>query len=180
MPSMIDVQLKKLAFLALLASLVGSASALTVSVAPAEGAAYAAPPDGTLSPLGYFMSGCLDVLYDSGYVVTDAPPSRVSRKSWGSSSYALDEAKEGLVDYVIAVYVDWRPSIFHRTALLPVSVTYRLVRVLDGKVVGEGEVEDSVDSEESSTGFAKTASLAGASAARACMKLLSTLVMGGE
>jgi hypothetical protein len=180
MQSMTDSRRKTLMLLALLATFVGNAFALTVCVAPAESSAYAPPPDGTLSPLGYFVSGCLDLLFDSGFVATNTSTTRLPRDSWGVSSYGLAEAKEGLVDYVLAVYVDWRPSSFHKTALLPISIAYRVVRVSDGKLIGEGKVPDAVDSEETSKSYAQTASLAGASAAGACIKLLSTLVMGGE
>lgn len=171
---------RKLALLALLASFAWSGAALTVSVAPAEALAYAPPPDGIGSPIGYFVTGCLDVLYDYGWVATNSLPSRLPYGDWGDSSYSLAEAKEGLVDYVIAVYVDWKPSSYHKDALLPDSIRYRIVRVADGKVLREGEAGGAIDSEEASTGFARTASLAGAGAAKACVKLLSTLVTGGE
>jgi hypothetical protein len=180
MQSIHAAKARKLAILALLASFAGSGAALTVSIAPAEGPAYAPPPDGIGSPIGYLVTGCLDVLYDSGWVATNSQPSRVPLGSWDSSSYSLEEAKEGLVDYVIAVYVDWKPSTYHKDSLLPSSIKYRIFRVRDGKVLGEGEAAGAVDSEEASTGFAHTASLAGAGAARTCVKLLSTLVMGGE
>jgi hypothetical protein len=180
MPSIYGTWPKKLMLLALLASLAGSALALTVSIAPAEGLTYAPAPEGTGSPLGYFVSGCLGALYDSGCVATNTLTTRLPRDDWGSASYALAEAREGLVDYVIAVYVEWRASAFHKTALLPSSIAYRVVRVLDGSVVGEGRLEGAVDSEEASTGFARTASLAGNEAARKCVMLISTLVVGGE
>jgi hypothetical protein len=170
---------RKAALLALLASMAYTSAAMTVSVVPAEGKDYAPPPDGSGSPMGYLVSGCMNPLFDSGWVVTDAEVFRGPRSAW-SPGYALEGAREGLVDYVIALYVEWAPSSFHKDALLPADVAYRIVRVADGKVIMEGDVEGVPDSEEASARFDETASRAGARAALACAKMLRTLAMGGE
>jgi hypothetical protein len=176
--------LRKLAFLAFFVSLASAAPALTVSVAPAEGSAFAPPPEGSGSPIGYLVSGCMNLLFDSGWVVTDAEAFRGPRSAWGDSggtlAGALKGAKEGLVDYLIALYVDWTPSSFNKDALLPALVSYSLVRVGDGKVILEGDVGGSPDSEEAAAHFTQAASQAGAQAALPCVKLLRTLAMGGE
>ncbi len=171
---------RRLALLALLAASAISASALTVGIAPAEGKAYAPPPEGPGSPLGYLVSGCLSALFDAGFIATDAAASRIPREAWGPSDYALAEAKDGLVDYIIALYVDWAASSFHKGTSLPVSVEYRLVRVRDGEVIAEGSIRGLPDSEDSSSHEARTASQAGGSVVGDCSKTLSTLAMGGE
>jgi hypothetical protein len=180
---MAKTMLRKLALLAFLSSLACSAAALTVSIVPSEGKGYAPPPDGSGSPLRFLVSGCLDRLFDAGYVVTDANADRVSRSDWGLGGVAagiLEEAREGLVDYIIALYVDWMPSTFHKDVLLPASIEYRLVRVADGKVMIDGDTAGSSDSEESSSHFDRTASQAGAKAALPCVEILKALAMGGE
>jgi hypothetical protein len=174
---------KRLALPVLLLSLAGAAAALTVSVAPSEGLAYAPPPDGSGSPLGFLTSGCLSQLFDAGFVVTDAAPTRLPRSAWdasGASDPVLPEARAGLVDYVIALYAEWKPSAFHKDVLLPARIEYRLLRVSDGSVLAEGEVEGAVDSEDASAHFESTVSQAGVQAARPCVKLLATLAQGGE
>jgi hypothetical protein len=177
---MVETSVRKLALLIALFSLACASAALTVSVVPAEGKAFAPPPDGSGSPLGYLVSGCLGSLFDAGFVVTDETPFRGSRSAWGASGFALNGAKEGLVDYVIALYIDWAPSSFHKDALLPAGIAYSLVRVSDGKIIIKGDMAGIPDSEEASAHFTQTASQAGAQAALPCVESLRTLAMGGE
>jgi hypothetical protein len=177
---MIDTTLRRLPLLTLLAALAASASALTVSIAPAEGKAYAPLPEGIGSPMASLVSGGLGALFEAGQIATDAGPVRVARSEWGAAWYALAEARENLVDYVIALYVNWATSTYHRTALLAGSIDYRLVRVLDGKVLSEGTILGPPDSEDASAHEAGTAYRAGASAADVCLKTLTALAMGGE
>lgn len=171
---------RKLALLVLLAAIALPAAALTVSVAPAEGKEYAPPPDGAGSPLRFLMSGCMDALFDAGWIVTDSAASRVPRSDWGRGAEALAEAREGRVDYMIAIYVDWSPSSFHKGVLLPSAVAYGIVRVKDGKTIIEGEVKGSPDTEETSTHFAEAASRVGAQLAQACAKSLRSFSTGGD
>jgi hypothetical protein len=172
--------LRKLSILAFLAGLASGAYGLTVCVAPAQEKAFAPVPEGAGSPVGYLVDGCMSALFDAGHVATDEDTAMVRRGDWGERDYGLAGAKEGLVDYVIALFVEWAPSSIHKEAILPVTVDYRLVRVRDGRVLAEGSVPGSADSEDASTHAARTASRAGASAGAACIEKLSALGMGGE
>jgi hypothetical protein len=175
-----ETMVRRLSILAVYASLAAGAYAFTVGVVPAEGKAFAPAPEGTGSPMGYLVSGCMSGLFDAGQVATDSSPVRTSRADWGLSDDNLPAAREGMVDFVIALYVEWTPSVIHKNSMLPASVDYRLVRVSDGKVIGRGSVPGTADSEDASSHEARTASLAGASVAVACAKSLSALSMGGE
>ena len=175
-----DARVRKLLLLVIVSSLAAGASALTICVAPAEGKPYAPAPEGSGSPLGYIVTGCMTGLFDAGHIATDASPVRVARADWGSACYGLSEAKEGQVDFVIALYAEWTTSAFHKDVLVPASVEYRLVRVIDGKVLDEGVAPAIADSEDAASHEARTASQAGASAALACIGKLSALVTGGE
>jgi hypothetical protein len=177
---MAENMLRKTALLATLASLAWASAALTVSVAPAEGKADAPPAGVSGSPLGYLVSGCLGVLFDAGFVVTDDAPFQGTRSAWAGIDFATAGAKEGQIDFVVALYVDWTVSGFHKDVLLPTAIAYKLVRVSDGKVIIEGDMAGSPDSEEASAHFAQTASQAGAKTALPCVKSLRTLAMGGE
>ena len=172
--------LRKVFLLALLISLAGGAHGLTVCVAPAQGEAFAPAPDGAGSPIGYLVDGCMTALFDAGHIATDASSASVSRADWGTRDYGLADARKGLVDFVIAIFVEWAPSSIHKDALLPASVDYRLVRVRDGRVFAEGTVPGSADSEDASEHVARTASRTGALAVNACIEKLSALEMGGE
>jgi hypothetical protein len=177
---MTEAFVRKLALVALLAASAAGAFAFTVSVSPAEGYAFGPPPDGSGSPLGFFVSGCMDALFESGCVVTDSAPDRLSRSSWEGKLPSLAEAKEGFVDFVILVYVEWNASTYHKNALLPASIAYRILRVSDGAILAKGELAGIPDSEETSLNFEKSASRAGRSAIAPFLSLLSTLDMGGE
>jgi hypothetical protein len=170
----------KSSMLALLALAAVSASALTVSVAPTEGPAYAPPPDGRGSSLAVLVSGCMGILFDAGYIVTDASAMRTEPNSWGTAQYGLTDAKEGLVDYVIAIYVTWVTSTFDKKVLLPASVEYRLVRVKDAELISEGSVDGLPDSLDAAAHEWRTASLVGAKVAEPCLKALSAIGKGGE
>src|SRR5208337_3016884 len=152
---------RRLSLVALFACLATCACALTVCVAPSEGEAYAPGPDGVGSPMGYLVSGSMSGLFDAGYVATNESTARVPRGEWGPRDYGLTGAKEGSVDFVVALYVAWAPSSIHKDVLLPASVEYRLVRVRDGKVLVGGSVPGSADSEDASTHEGRTASRAG-------------------
>jgi hypothetical protein len=177
---MTEAFVRKLALVALLAASAAGAFAFTVSISPAEGEAYVPPPDGSGSPLGFFVSGCMDALFESGCVVTNSAPERLSRSSWEGKKPSLDEAKEGFVDYVILVYVEWKASAYRPSVLLPASITYRILGASDGAVLAAGELEGIPDSEETSRNFEKSVSQAGRSAALPFISLLSTLIKGGE
>jgi hypothetical protein len=177
---MMEKMVRKLALMAVLASMASGALALTVSVVPSEETAYAPPPAGSGSPLGFLVSGCMNRLFDSGYIVTDAEAFREPRSSWLASGAALTGAREGFVDYIVALYVDWSASAFRKDTLLPAGIGYSLIRVSDGKILLKGDIAGSPDSEEASAHFERTASQAGAEAALPCVKILETLAMGGE
>jgi hypothetical protein len=172
--------IRRLSLLLLLAAWAWSAQALTVGLAPAEDTNYAPPPAGQGSPLGSLVSGCLNALFDAGYIVTDADVSRTTPDSWGPSSYHLAEAREGAVDYEIAFYVEWLSSAFHKDVLLPAKVRYRLLDTLDERQLAEGSVLGPADSENSSTHQARSAMQVGASVAVPCVKILRSLAMGGQ
>lgn len=172
--------LPRLSILIALAATAISASALTVGIAPAEGAGFAPPPEGAGSSMAGVVTGGLNALFDAGYVATDAQVARLERSSWGSMGLDLRSAREGLLDFVIELYVDWMPSSFHKDALIPVTIEYRLVRVADAKVVAEGSVPGPVDSESSSSHEESTAERAGASAVAPCVEILSNPALGGN
>jgi hypothetical protein len=122
----------------------------------------------------------MDALFEAGHIATDSAVACTPRASWGPADYGLISARDGSVNYVIAVFVEWATSSFHKDILLPLSVDYRLVRVLDGKVLAEGSVNGPSDSENNASHESRTATQAGASVAEPCVRMLSTLAMGGE
>jgi len=177
---MVNTRLRSAALLALLLAFAGSAWGLTIGLAPSEDPAFAPPPGGQGSQIGFVVSGCLNALFDAGYIVSDAPVSWIAEADWGGPAYRLSDAREGAVDYVIAVYVAWARSDFHKDAYLADALRYRVIRVADRSMLAEGSVKGPADSESSSAQPSRTASMAGATVIKPCLKILSTLAMGGE
>jgi hypothetical protein len=171
---------KPVAALALLAAFTAGASALTVSVTPFGGPAFAPKPDAPGAPAGYVATGCMSAIFDAGHIATESVPAFVARESWEKAPLGLAEARAGKVDYLIDIYVEWVDSAFVKGADLPSRIDYRLVRVRDGEVLGNGSVPGIADSEDAARHEARSAALAGARAAEPCLQLLETLVMGGE
>jgi hypothetical protein len=172
---------RRLSLAAALAALsVAYAAAYTVGVVPAEGLEYAPPPGGGGSPIDSLVSGCMDAFFDLGCVVTDAQPRREASSSWLESPYDAADARVGKVDYVLALYAEWRVSQFNKDVVLPRSVAYRLYRVADGRLLLEGSVDGSPDSEDAARHYDRSAELAGERAARACAAPLAAQVNGGE
>jgi len=84
------------------------------------------------------------------------------------------------VDYLIALFVEWKQSAFDKNTLLPSSVEYRLVRASDGVIIKEGRVDGIADSADAANHAARSASLIGASAAKPCIDAINALSAGGE
>jgi hypothetical protein len=169
----------KLGLVAALASLASGAGALTIAVVPTEGTDIAHTPEG--SPLiDKVVIGCMDGLFDAGHIATDAPVLLARREKWPQGDEGLALAKEGLVDYILSIYVEWAPSSFHKDQFLPAYIDYRILRVSDGSLAREGKIEGIPDSEDASSHVARSASLAGTRAAASCIELLNTLAMGGN
>jgi len=167
------------AFFAIAAA--GAASALTVSVAPAQ---HVAESEGASSPtpLDSFMSGCLDGLYDAGFIATNAPARDMDRSQWSEVSFGLAGTKEGFVDYVVAVFVTWRPSSLKKEAWLATGCDYRIVRVSDGKVVASGSLQGETDGPDLVADPDKSARSMGAGLGKSCAALIHGVVTsnGGE
>ncbi|MDA8426917.1 MAG: hypothetical protein M0Z80_12350 [Treponema sp.] len=160
---------------------VGAASALTVSVAPAqhlvESGAASSP-----TPLDSFMSGCLDGLYDAGFIATDAPARETDRAHWSDATFGLAGTKEGFVDYVVAVFVTWRPSSLKKEVWLATGCDYRIVRVADGKVVATGSAQGETDGPDLVADPDKSARSMGAGLGKSCAALIQSASAsnGGE
>jgi hypothetical protein len=149
---------------------------MTVGLAPAESPAFSAA--GRSTPIGFVVSGCMDRLFEAGFIASDASVLASTREAWASGTGDLAEFKEGLADYVVKLYVEWKESSFKKEVLLPSRIGYRLVRVADGKIVAEGSAEGPPDSEDAASHLEKEAAKAGAAIVASCVELLTTLAKG--
>ena len=149
---------------------------MTIGLAPAEDPSYGLA--GRSTPMAFVVSGCMDRLFEAGFIASDSSVSPATRAEWEAGSSDLAALREGLVDFVIRVYVEWKESSYKEEALLPSRIGYRLVRVADGKVVAEGFAEGPPDSEDAASHLEKEAAMAGAASVASCVELLTTLAKG--
>ena len=169
-----------LAFASFAASPFSGAFAQTVGVAPAQAPRYPAGAEESPTPLDGLVSGCMGRLFDAGLVTTDAREARIPASEWESQSFGLDAAREGRVDFIVALFADWKPSAFKKGAWILSALRYRLVRVADGATLASGSLEGPVDSELVAKAADRSAALAGADAATACLALLAPVSPGGK
>lgn len=167
--------LRVAALVALLSSR-AAAGAMTVGLAPAEDPSHAL--DGRATPIAFVVSGCLDRLFEAGLIASDSSVAESTRAEWESYAGDLAAMREGLLEFAIRIYVEWKESSFKKEALLPSRIGYRLVRVADGKIMAEGSVDGPPDSEDAASHLEKEAAMAGAASVASCVELLTTLAKG--
>jgi hypothetical protein len=177
----VSSHLARILFLASLAAIFpAGAAAFTISVAPAQDPAYPAEGEENPTPIGALVSGCLDVFFDAGMIATDARSERIPREEWQAPSFGLGAARDGLVEYSLALYPAWKPSVYRKGAWLLSFVEYRLVRVSDGTVVSVGALEGLKDSEKVAREVDRSVSSIGASVASTCIEVLDSRLVGGK
>ncbi len=167
---------RRAAAIVVLLLLSAGAGAMTVGLDPAEDPSYALA--GRSTPMPFVVSGCMSRLFEAGLIASDSAVSRASRAEWQAGAGDLAAMREGLVEFAIRIYVEWKESSFKKEALLPSRIGYRLVRVADGKIVAEGSVDGPPDSEDAASHLEKEAAMAGAASVASCVELLTTLAKG--
>ena len=149
---------------------------MTVGLDPAEDPSYARAERST--PMPFVVAGCMSRLFEAGLIATDSAVAQSSLADWRAGTGDLAALREGLVEFAIRIYVEWKESSFKKEALLPSRIGYRLVRVADGKIVAEGSADGPPDSEDAALHPEKEAAKAGAASIASCVELLTTLAKG--
>jgi len=123
------------------------------------------------------MSGCEDAFFDMGIIATDSRPVVLDRKAWLDPSLGLAPAREGLVEYLISIFIEYGPA-QAGGRLMPVALQYRVIRVEDASVLGDGSVDipqASPDSPKKLEAFSRTL---GADLAKSCLPIIMPSYMG--
>jgi hypothetical protein len=127
---------KRLSFACLVGAALLSApcGAQTFSVAFLEDARGLEAPEFSNAVLG----GSLDALFGSGLIATNETIRRADQTVFRSLDYGIASAREGLVDYLAILWIRYGASGAVPPAPVPEEVMWRLVRVRDGAVLGDG------------------------------------------
>lgn len=153
-----------------------SASAMTVGISPAEDPSFS--ERGWSTPMPFLVTGCMNRLFDAGFIVSDASVEASTRSQWEAKLPDLKALRDAFVDFDVRLYVEWKESSFVKGVLLPWRIGYRLVRIADAKVMLEGSVECPPDSEDAALHHEREAAKAGAACIASCVELLTTLAKG--
>jgi len=151
-------------------------NAVTVGLSPAEEGSFGEL--GRETPMRFLVSGCLDRLFDAGFIATDSSVRPSSLAEWGKAEIDESALRDAFVDFDIRLYVEWKESSYKLEALLPSRIAFRLVRVSDGSIVSEGSVDGPPDSEDAAMHHEAEAAKAGAAGIASCIELLRTLAKG--
>lgn len=93
-------------------------------------------------------TGLMDRLYESGLIATSDSILRGREPSRADVVSLLADARAGYVDFVVAVYADYRVSAFKSGLFYPVSFAYFLLDVGRGEIVAEGTIEGASDRDD--------------------------------
>ncbi len=158
-----------------LASSIGLHAA-TIGLSPAEDPSFG--ERGMSTPMAYLVSGCMDGLFDAGFIASDSSISGSTREEWEKAPIEVTGLRDAFVDFDIRLYVEWKESSFKEEALLPSRIGYRIVRVADGTLVAEGSLDGPPDSEDAAMHLEAEAAKAGAAGIASCIEQLRTLAKG--
>jgi hypothetical protein len=161
---------------ALSLSVLFTASAVTIGISPAEDPSFG--ESGRSTPMPFLVSGCMNRLFDAGFIVSDAAVMPATRSQWETISVDTTALHDAFVDFDIRLYVEWKESSFKAGILLPSRIGYRLLRIADGKTILEGYVEGPPDSEDAALHHEEEAAKAGAAGIASCVEALTTLAKG--
>ena len=123
------------------------------------------------------LSGCEDAFFDLGIIAVDSRPLVLDRDGWLDPALGIAPARAGLVEYLVSIYIEYG-SAQAGGRLLPVSLQYRVVRVEDASVLGEGSVEvppASLDSPKKLEAYSRAL---GADLAKSCLPIITPSQMG--
>lgn len=158
--------------LCLLLSLPAAAGAQTV-----EFLCAVSSDEGTGEISEGLLSGCEDAFFDQGLIATDSRPVALDRSAWNDPALGIASAREGLVEYLVSIYIEYG-SAQPGGRLLPVALLYRVIRVEDASVLGEGSVDVPqavVDSPKKLEAYSRAL---GAELAKSCLPVIMPAYMG--
>lgn len=80
-----------------------------------------------------------DAFFEAGIIVTGTRPVKAAEASWTSLLPAFGVAREGLVDYILVLFLAWRPVAQVSAGSSPIRATrWRLWASVDGTLLAEG------------------------------------------
>ncbi len=84
----------------------------------------------------FIVSGCLDALFDSGYIGTNKRPLAGTKADFDAFSPGW-ESVEGFIDYHLVLFLEYSAA----ELLLPPNIIFKLVSVDGGRIMGEGNLK---------------------------------------
>jgi len=123
------------------------------------------------------LSGCEDAFFDLGIIAVDSRPVVLDHDAWREPSLGIASARAGLVEYLVSIYIEYASS-QPGGRLLPVALQYRVIRVEDASVLGEGSIDIPLASLDSPKKLVSYSRALGAELANSCLPILMPSHMG--
>jgi len=120
--------------IALFLSSVCFVAAQTIEVSAVEDEMLSGENTAALSE--FIVSGCLDSLFESGYIGTNKRPIAGTRQSYDAMLPDL-ETMESFIDLQLLIFMEYDAG----EVLLPPDVFFKLIKVDGGSVLGSGELK---------------------------------------
>jgi hypothetical protein len=154
-----------LAFL-LVAALPGASQTVEVLCAVSSESGTAELSEGVIS-------ACLASFFDNGIIATNGRPVALEKEAWRDPGLGIGQAREGLVDYIVSIYIVYVVSDLAGGKPLPASLSFRVLRVKDAALLDEGSIEVPPASAVTAKKPETLVRALGASLAKACLPIIA-------
>jgi hypothetical protein len=122
------------------------------------------------------VSGCLDLLFQSGIIATNDRPQELDPQAFADPGRGMDSAAAGYVDILLSFRVSYGPSTAMAGRSVPLALDWRVLRVSDRKVLGTGSLAPALDSPMDQKKFDAALRTLGSDLGKACLPILRTRI----
>lgn len=122
------------------------------------------------------VSGCLELLFQSGIIATNDRPEALSPEAFADSGRGMDSAAAGYVDFLLSFLVSYGPSTTMSGRYIPLALDWRVLRVSDRRVLGSGSLAPALDSPMDQKKFDAGLRILGSDLGKACLPILRTRI----
>ncbi len=122
------------------------------------------------------ISGCLDFLFQSGVIATNDRPAELSPEAFADPGRGMESAASGLVDFIFSFRVSYGPSTSLVGRSVPLAMDWRVLRVSDRRVLGEGSLAPALDLPMDQKKFDAGLRSLGSDLGKTCLSILRTRI----
>lgn len=122
------------------------------------------------------LSGCLDLLFQSGIIATNERPRTLSPEAFADSRLGIDSAAAGYVDFLLSFFVSYGPSTAVAGRSVPLSLAWRVQRISDERILDSGSITPALDKAMEKPKFEAGLQNLGTELGKACLSLFTAKI----